>query len=165
LHHLRRVLAFRFDLPRPGSRALPQRSDLPWQLHRIIPHRLQGPVRLPHDPEALLIRKASDFQFVPVHHRLADSLVPARLRVFVRQPRPAKRVLADRVPVCHCDLVVELQEDILSAPAARANEVAGPVKDLSEDNALAQPAEQEFQRLSRASRFMRANRPRRAVVP
>jgi hypothetical protein len=119
---------------------------------------------VPDDRRALLLRKVKDIQFVPVHHRLADNLVPAHRRVFVRQPRPAKRVLADRVPVCRCDPVVELQEDILSVPAAPANEVEGPAKGPLVDNAPAQPAGQEFRKLNPASLFMHANRPRRAAV-
>jgi hypothetical protein len=99
-----------------------------------------------------------------VDHHPVDSRVPAHLRIFVLQRRLAKRVLAGRALVCHCAPEADLQEDILSAPAAPANEVADPDKDLSADNVPAQPAEQEFQRLNPASRFMRASRPRRAAV-
>ena len=79
------------------------------------------------------------------HHHPVGSHVPARLRVFVPQPHLAN-VPAARAPVCHCVPEADLQEDILSAPAAPANEVAGPIKDLSADNVPVRPAEQEFRK-------------------
>ena len=132
----------------------------------MLPRRLQEQVLEQRDPLAVLLRKGRDFQLVPVVHRPVDSRVRAHLRIFVLQPHLAKRVLAGLALVCHCAQEADLQEDILSAPAAAApaNEVADPDKDLSADNVPAQPAEQEFQRLNPASRFMRASRPRRAAV-
>jgi len=93
-----------------------------------------------------------------------DSRVRAHLRIFVLQPRLAKRVLAGLALVCHCAQEADLQEDILSAPAVPANAVVGPIKDLSADSVPARPAEQEFRKLNPASRFMRANLPRREAV-
>jgi hypothetical protein len=92
-----------------------------------------------------------------------DSRVPARLRVFDLQPHLAN-VPAARALGCHCVPEADLQEDILSVPVVPANEVAGPIKDLSADNVPARPAEQEFRKLNPASLFMRANRPRRVAV-
>ena len=111
-----------------------------------------------------LLLKAKDFQFAPVDRLPVGSHVPARLRVFLPQLRLDKRVPVDRDPVCHCVPEADLPEDIRSVPAVPANEVGGPIKDLSGANVPAQPEEQEFQKLNPASRFMRANRPRRAAV-
>jgi hypothetical protein len=166
LRHLRRVREFRFVPPHLASRALRLHNVLPLLRHLVLPRRLQEQVLEQRDPLAVLLRKGRDFQLAPVVHRLVDSRVRAHLRIFVLQPHLAKRVLAGLALVCHCAQEADLQEDILSAPAAAApaNEVADPDKDLSADNVPAQPAEQEFQRLNPASRFMRASRPRRAAV-
>jgi hypothetical protein len=59
---------------------------------------------------------------------------------------------------------VDLREGTLNVLLAPANEVAGPDKDLSADNAPARPAEQEFRKLNPASHCMRASPPRRAAV-
>jgi len=115
------------------------------------------------DRQALL-RKAKDFRYDRERHRLADNLVPARLKVFVRQPHLAKRVPAGRAPVCRCAPEAGLQEDIPSVLAAPANEVAGPDKAPWADNAQVQRAELEFQRLNLVNRFTRANRPRRVAA-
>jgi hypothetical protein len=167
LRHLRRVREFRFALPHPASQALLQHNVLPLLRHLEVPRRLQEQtreqVREHRDPPAVLLRKAKDFQFVLVRHHLVDNLVPARLRVFVLQPHLAN-VPAARALVCRCVPEADLQEDILSALAAPANEGAGPDKDLSADNALALPAEQEFRKLNPASLFMRANLPRHVAV-
>jgi hypothetical protein len=93
-----------------------------------------------------------------------DSRVPAHLRVFVLRGHLAKHVPVGRDPACRCVQEADLREDILSARADPANEVAGPIKDPLADNVPERPVEQEFRKLSRASRFMRANRPRRAAV-
>jgi hypothetical protein len=135
--------------------------DLSPQLPRALPHRLRE--RVQGDLQGLL-HKAKDIQFAPVHQRVAGRLARARLRVFVRQPHLAKRAPAVRALGCHCAPEADLQEDIHSVPAALANEVEDPVKDPSADSVPAQPAEQEFRKLNPASRFMRANRPRRAAV-
>jgi hypothetical protein len=169
LRHLRRVREFRFVRPHLASRALRLHNVLPLLRHLVLPRRLQEQVREQvleqRDPLAVLLRKGRDFQLVPVVHRLVDSRVRAHLRIFVLQLHLAKRVLAGLALVCHCAQEADLQEDILSAPAAApANEVADPDKDLSADNVPAQPAELEFQRPNPASRFMRASRPRRAAV-
>jgi hypothetical protein len=121
-------------------------------------------VRVEGDPEALLLLKVNDFQFVLADHHLVGNRTPVRPKAFVRQPHLGKRVLAGRVQACRCVLEADLREGIRSVPVALANEVAGPVKGPSADNGLAQPAEQEFRKLNPASRFMRANRPRRAAV-
>jgi hypothetical protein len=167
LRHLRRVQEFRFALPHPASRALPQHNVLPLLRHQEVPRRLQQQVRgqvRERDLPAVLLRKAKDFQFVPERHHLADNLAPARLRVFVLQPHLDKRVRVDRALVCRCAPEADLREDILSAPAAPANEAAGPDKALSADNALELPAEQEFRKLNPASLFMRENLPRHVAV-
>ena len=164
LRHLRRVQEFRFGLPHPVSRVLLRRSDLPQQLQREVLRRLQEQLRVRRVPLAVLLRKAKDFQFVPVDRLPVGSHVPARLRVFVPQLHLAKLVRADRDPVCHCVPEADLPEDIRSVPAVPANEVAGPIKDPSADSVPAQPAELEFRKQNPASRFTRASRPRRAAV-
>jgi hypothetical protein len=168
LLHLRRVQEFHFGLPHPASRALLLHNVLPLLRHLEVLRRLQEQVREQvrerRAPQAVLLRKARDFQLVPVDHLLVDSRVPAHLKVFDLQAHLAKRVPAGRGLACHCAPEADLQEDILSAPAAPANVVAGPIKDLSADNVPAQPAEQEFRKLNPASRFMRASRPRREAV-
>jgi hypothetical protein len=165
--YLRRVQEFHFGPQHPASRALPLRNVLPLLRHLEVPRRLQEQVREQVREQrarlAVLPRKAKDFQLVPAHHHLVDSLVPARLRVLDLQPHPAN-VPAARALGCHCVPEADLQEDILSVPAVPANEVAGPIKDLSADSVLAPPAEQEFRKLSPASRFMHGSRPRRAAV-
>ena len=162
MRHLRRALALHFVLPRLGSRVLLRHNDPLRQLHRELPR--QGPVRVEGDPEALLLLKVNDFQFVLADHHLVGNRTPVRPKAFVRQPHLGKRVLAGRVQACRCVPEADLREGIRSVPVALANEVAGPVKGPSADNGLAQPAEQEFRKLNPASRFMRANRPRRAAV-
>ena len=157
MRHQPLAQACRFGLPRRVSQALLPRSVLLLQLLR------QEQVRVQRDPQVLL-RKAKDFRFDRERHRLADNLVPARLRVFVRQPHLAKRVPADRAPVCRCAPEADLREDIRNVPAAPASEVAGPDKDRLADNAPAQRAELEFPRLNLASRCTRANRLRRVAV-
>jgi hypothetical protein len=99
-----------------------------------------------------------------VHHHPVGSRVPAHLRVFVLQGHLAKHVPAGRDPACRCVQEADLREDILSVPADPENEVAGPIKDPSADSVPERPVEREFRKLNRASRFMRANRPRRAAV-
>jgi hypothetical protein len=141
-----------------------RRSDLPQQLQREVRRRHQEQAREHRDPRAVLLRRAKGFQFAPVDRLPVGSHVPARLRVFVPQLRLAKPVLVDRDPVCRCVPEADLQEDIRSAPAVPANVVAGPIKDPSEVNGPARPAEQEFRKLNPASRFTRANLPRRAAV-
>ncbi len=164
LRRLRRVREFRLDLQCPVSRVLLRRSDLPQQLQREARHRHQEPAREHLDPPAVLLRRARDFRFVPVERLPVGSRVPAHLRVFVPQPPLDKRVRAAHALVCHCAREADLREDILSVRVAPANEAAGPIKDLSADNVPAQPAEQEFRKLNPASRFTRANLPRRAAV-
>ena len=83
LRHLRRVREFRFGLPHQVSRVPLPRSDLPQQLQREVPRRLQEPLRVRRVLRVLLLRKAKDFQCVPVDHHLVGNHVPARLRVFV----------------------------------------------------------------------------------
>ena len=163
LRHLRRVREFHFVLPRPVSRALLLHSGLPLLHHREVPHRREQ-VQVHRVLRVLLLSRAKDIRFVRVGHHRVDSLVPARLRVFVPPPRLDKRVPEGRGPACHCVPEVGLQEDILSVPAAPANEAAGQIKDLSGGNVPVQPEEQEFRKLNRASLFMRANLPRRAAV-
>jgi hypothetical protein len=159
---LRRVREFRLDLR--CSPALPLHNDLRLLRHLELPRRHQEPVRVRPVLRAVLLRKAKGFRFAPVDHRLVDSHVPARLRVIVLQLHLDKHVLVDRDPVCHCVREADLREDILSVPVAPANEVAGPIKDPSAANAPAQPAEPEFRKPNPASRFTRANLPRRAAV-
>ena len=161
LRHQRRVPAFHFGLPRPASQALLRRSVLLLRLQLEVPRQEQ--VRVQRDPQVLL-RKAKDFRYDRERHRLADNLVPARLRVFVRQPHLAKRVPVGLDPVCRCAPEADLREDIPSVLAAPANEVAGPDKDPWADNAPVQRAELEFRRLNLASRCTRANRPHRVAV-
>jgi hypothetical protein len=167
LRHLRRVREFRFALPHPASRALLVHNVLPLLRYREVLRRLreqvQEQVREQRDLQAVLLRKAKDIQFVPERRHLVGSHVPVRLRVSVQQPHLAN-VRAARALVCHCVPEADLQEDILSAPVAPANEAAGPIKDLSADSVPARPGEQEFRKLNPASRFMRVNRPRRAAV-
>jgi len=163
LLHLRRVQEFHFGLPHPASRALLLHNVLPLLRHLEVLPRLQEQVQEQRDLSAVLLPKAKDFQFVPVHHHLVGSHVPVRLKVFDLQPRLAN-VPAARALVCHCVPEADLQEDIRSAPVVPANEAGGPIKDLSADNARVRPAEQEFRKLNPASRFMRASRPRREAV-
>jgi hypothetical protein len=141
-----------------------RRSDLPQQLQREVRPRDQEQAREHRDQPVVLLRKAKGFQFAPVDRLPVGSHVPARLRVFVPQLRLDRRVLVDPDPVCRCVPEADLPEDIRSVPAAPANVVAGPIKDPSADNVLVQPAEQEFRKLNPASRFTRANLPRRAAV-
>ena len=164
LPHLRRAREFRLGLPHPVSRALLLHNVLPLLRHREVQHRHQERARVRRVLRVLLLRKAKDFQFVPVDHHLVGSHVPARLRVFVPRRHLAKLVRAARAPACHCAREADLREDILSVPVAPANEVAGPIKDPSADSVPVQPAELEFRRLNPASRFTRANLPRRAAV-
>ena len=161
MRHQPRVQAFHFGLPRPASQALLRRSVLLLQLQLEVPRQEQ--VRVQRDPQVLL-RKAKDFRYDRERHRLADNLVPARLRVFVRQPHLAKRVPVGLDPVCRCAPEADLLEDIPSVLAAPANEVAGPDKAPWADNAQVQRAELEFQRLNLVNRFTRANRPRRVAA-
>jgi hypothetical protein len=163
LRHLRRVREFRFALPHPASRALLVHNVLPLLRYREVLRRLREQVQEQRDLQAVLLRKAKDIQFVPERRHLVGSHVPVRLRVSVQRPHLAN-VRAARALVCHCVPEADLPEDILSAPAVLANEVAGPIKDLSADNVPARPAEQEFRKLNPASRFMRVNRPRHAAV-
>ena len=167
LRHLRRVQEFHCGQPHPASRALLVHNVLPLLRHREGPRRLQEQVRERvqehRDLPAVLLRKAKDFQFVLVRHHMVGSHVPARLRVSVQQPHLAN-VPAARAPGCHCAPEADLQEGILSVPVVPANEVAGPIKDLSADNVPVRPAEQESRKPNPASLFMRANLPRRAAV-
>jgi hypothetical protein len=141
-----------------------RRSDLPQQLQREVRHRHQERAREHRGLQAVLLRKAKGFRFAPVDHLPVDSHVLARLRVIVLQLHLDKRAPVGCDPVCHCDPEADLREDILSVPVAPANEAAGPIRDPSGANAPAQPAEQEFRKPNPASRFTRANLPRRAAV-
>jgi len=159
LRHQGRGPEYRCVLPRQArldSRVLLGLSDQRPPLRQVLGRRLRRGLRA---FRRKVRHKGRDFQFVPERRR-QDSRVRARHKVFVQQHR-GKRVPADRARVCRCGQEARHREDFRSGRAVLVNEAGGRVRDPSAARGLEPRAAPGFRRQNRASRFMRANRPRR----